>query len=915
MFRSRALVGGLFVILAVTVQAAVNLPPVIEIPYKRFVLKNGLTLIVHEDHKAPIVAVNVWYHVGSKNEKRGRTGFAHLFEHLMFNGSENFNDDFFKALDKVGATGYNGTTSEDRTNYFEEAPANALDVLLWLESDRMGHFANAISQARLDEQRGVVQNEKRQGENAPYGLAYDLITKASYPSHHPYSWTVIGSMEDLNAASLADVKEWFATYYGPANAVLTIAGDVKAEEALAAVEKNFGDIPSGPPVSKFQEWVAKRTGTQREIMQDRVPQAKLYKTWNVTRYGTEEAAMLDIFAALLTSGKNSRLYKRLVYTQQIASDVGAYNYSREIGGMFGIEATARPGEDLKKIEAVVDEEMARLIKEGPSKDELDRVKMETLSGFIRGAERIGGFGGKSDILAESEVFGGSPDFYKTNLMRIRGATGKAVQAAAKKWLTDGDLVLEVRPFPEFTAAKTGVDRSKLPTLGEVPEATFPDLQRAELANGLKIIVAERHSVPVVSLSLVVDAGFASDTADKAGRAQLAMNMLEEGTKELSSLEINDRLRMLGASLNARSDLDVCAVDLSALKTNLDASLDLFSEVVLHPAFPESELGRLKKSQMDNIKQEKVEPNAMAYRVLPRLLYGEGHAYSNPLTGSGTEASVQGLTREDVKNFYETWFKANHATIIVVGDTTLAEIKGKLEKRFAGWDRGEVPTKNIAKVEGPAKAAVYLMDRPGSIQSTIIAGLLTVPRNNPDEAAIILMNRLLGGEFSSRINMNLREDKHWSYGSRSAVRGARGQRPFFVQAPVQSDKTKEAIEEVRMELNGILKDHKITEEEFSINKKKQVLELAGRWQTMAAVRQSIGEIVTYGLPEDYYKTYSARVKALELAKVQAAAEMVVKPERLTWVIVGDLAKIEPGIRELNLGEVHYVDGDGKVIERK
>jgi zinc protease len=892
--------------------AAVNLPEPIDIPYKRVVLKNGLTLIVHEDHKAPVVAVNVWYHVGSKNEKPGRTGFAHLFEHLMFNGSENFNDDFFKGLQMVGATDYNGTTSEDRTNYFEEAPANALDFLLWLESDRMGHFAKAISQERLDEQRGVVQNEKRQGENQPYGRADELITHAVYPSHHPYSWTVIGSMEDLNAASLDDVKQWFATYYGPANATLVIAGDVKAEEAVKLVEKNFGDIPSGPPISKFEEWIAKRSGTQRQVMQDRVPLARLYKVWNVPPYGAEDNTYLELLAAALSNGKSSRLYKRLIYDQQVATSVFARVDSSEIGSVFNITATARPGEDLHKMEAMINEELARLIKDGPTHEELERVKMERLSGFIRQAERLGGFGGKADILAGNEVYLGNAAFYKTELERVRKAGSDDIRAAGKKWLTDGDYNLEVHPFPEFTTAKSEVDRSKLPTLSETPDAKFPELQRAELENGLKVIVAERHAIPTVMVNLLVDAGYATDTPETLGRAQLATRMMQEGTKTLNSLELNDRMRLLGANLSAGSDLDTSGVYLSALKANLDESLDLFADMALHPVFPEKEFPRLKKNQLDRIKQEKVQPNSMGYRVLPQLLYGEGHAYAKPLTGSGTEAAVEKLTTVDTKKFYEEWFKPNAATLVVVGDTTLKEILPKLQKRFAGWQRGETPKKAIAEVKPAGKNVVYLMDRPGSIQSLIFAGELAVPKNNPNEPAITTANDVLGGDFLSRINMNLREDKHWSYGSGSFLRNARGQRPFLVSAPVQSDKTKEAIIEVRKELTGILGDKPITEDEFEKDKKKQTLELAGTWQTMGAVSGSIAEMVEYGLPEDYFQTYSARVKALTREQAQEALKQVVHPDRLTWVIIGDLAKVEAGIREIGLGEIRRIDADGRIV---
>jgi zinc protease len=891
-----------------------KLPKVIDVPYKKFILKNGLTLIVHEDHKAPIVAVNVWYHVGSKNEKPGRTGFAHLFEHLMFNGSENFNDDYFKALDQVGATGANGTTNEDRTNYFENAPGNALDILLWLESDRMGHFAGAISKERLDEQRGVVQNEKRQGENQPYGLADDLITHSTYPAHHPYSWTVIGSMEDLNAASLDDVKEWFRTYYGAANAVLVIAGDVQTDEVFQKAEKYFGDIPSGPPVSRHEKWVAKMTGSQRQVMQDRVPQARLYKVWNVPQFDSPDADYLDLFASLLTSGKTSRLYNRLVYKEQIATAVSAFVDAREIGSQFHITVTARPGEDLKKVEAILDEELARIIKEGPTEQELERVKIADLSSFIRGAERIGGFGGKSDILAQNQVFAGDPDYYKVSLQRVREATPEQIRKVAETWLTDGVYVLEVHPFPEYATAKSDVDRSGLPKLGEVPETKFPTLQRAELKNGVKIILAERHSIPVVTFNMLLDAGYAADSFSVPGTAKLAMNMLDEGTKKRTALEISDQVQSLGANLSTGSDLDTSSVHLSALKANLEPSLDIFADVILNPSFPREDLDRLKKQQIDAIKREKVQPTSMALRVFPKLLYGPGHAYSNPFTGSGTEESVRGLAPADMEKFYQTWFKANNATIIVVGDTTMDDIKPRLEKLFGDWKTGDVPKKNIAKVNQETKNVVYLMDRPGSIQSIIFAGNLTLPKDNPEEVALDTINQVLGGQFTARLNMNLREDKHWSYGAHTMITGARGQRPFLAYAPVQSDKTKESMAEIAKEFGAILKDAPATEQEVAKIKKQQVLELAGTWETMGAVSGSIAEIVRYGLPDDYYNTYTERVKTLDLSAVRKATDDLVHLDRMIWVVVGDLAKIEPGIRELGYGEIRYINPDGKLIER-
>ena len=884
----------------------------VDIPFQKFVLSNGLTVVVHEDRKAPIVAVNVWYHVGSKNEKSGKSGFAHLFEHLMFNGSENFNNDYFQAMERIGATDLNGTTSEDRTNYFQNVPKSALDVALWMESDRMGHLLGVIDKARLDEQRGVVQNEKRQGENQPYGVAYELATKSTYPAGHPYSWTVIGSMEDLNAASLDDVKDWFKTYYGAANATIVLAGDIDVATAKAKVEKYFGDIPAGPPVARHQTWIAKRSGTHRQRVEDRVPQARIYKIWNVPQNGSPEFEFLNLVSDVLGAGKNSRLYTRLVYRDQIATAVSSSMDPREIGGQFNIEVTARPGEDLAKIEKAIDEELARFLTEGPTEKEMQRIKTQYVAGFVRGIERIGGFGGKSDILAQNQVYFGDPAHYKTTLRRVREATAQNLLNTAKQWLSDGVYILEVHPFPQYKTISSDVDRKKLPTPGAAPEVKFPDLQRATLSNGLKVILAERQSIPVLNFNLLVDAGYASDQFATPGTAKLAMAMLDEGTKKRSSLQISEELALLGATLGSGSNLDVSTVSLSALKANLDASLDIFADVVLNPSFPDEDFKRLQKQQLDGIQAEKAQPVQMALRVFPAYLYGKNHAYGNPLTGSGTNASVSKLTRADVEKFHQTWFKANNATLVIVGGTTLAEITPKLEQLFKGWQKGEVPKKNVGQVAQQSKPLVYLMDRPGSLQSIIFAGHVAPPKANPDEIAIETMNNILGGTFTSRVNMNLREDKHWSYGAFTILFSARGQRPFIAYAPVQTDKTKESAVELGKELREVLSTKPITDEETTKAVSNQTLELPGSWETMNAVGASIADIVRYGLPDNYYQTYAEKIRQLKTPQLSSAAQKVLVPDKLVWVIVGDRSKIEAGIRELNLGEIHLIDSDGNPV---
>jgi zinc protease len=882
----------------------------IDIPYERFVLDNGLTVIVHEDHKAPIVAINIWYHVGSKNEKPGKTGFAHLFEHLMFGGSEHSSGRYIDAMERIGATDLNGTTNPDRTNYFQNVPTSAVELTLWMESDRMGHLLGALDQKTLDLQRGVVQNEKRQGENQPYGVTRQLLTQNTYPVGHPYSWTTIGEMADLDAASMKDVQEWFKTYYGPSNVVLVLAGDIDAKTAREKVTKYFGDIPSGPPVAHQQVWVAKMTGTHRQVVQDRVPQARIYKVWNIPEYGSAEADYLDLVSDCLSNGKSSRLYKRLVYEDQIATDAGAFTDLREIGGQFYVRASARPGQSVAQVEKEVDEELARFIKNGPTPEEMKRIKTQYEADLVRGVERIGGFGGKSDRLAQSQVFRGSPDAYKISLKRVQEATAEDLRAAAQKWLSDGVYILEVDPFPDYKNA-AAVDRSKAPETGTPPELKLPKLQRGTLSNGLKIILAERHEVPLVNFTLAADAGFASDASTAPGTANLAMQVLTDGTSKRNALEISDELETLGATLRGSSNLDLSFVSLSALTAKLDPSLDLFADVVLHPSFPENEAKREQKLALSGIEREQNTPATLALRVLPGLLYGAGHPYGNPLSGSGTKESVSKLTREDLVKFHDTWLRPNNSTLIVVGDTTLAEVTPKLEKLFAGWKSGKVPAKNVKTVPIAAKSVVYLIDKPGALQSVLIAGVVAPPRANPREIAIEAMNNSLGGMFGARLNMNLREDKHWSYGVRTIVRDARSQRPFYAVAPVQTDKTKEALVEMNKEFRGIVGDHPVSADELAKIQANETLKLPGSRETLDALGQSVVDVVQFGFPDDYYETYAGKVRALKTSDVNEAAKEVVRPDNLIWIVVGDRAKIEAGVRELNFGEFHLMDTDGKV----
>jgi zinc protease len=712
-------------------------------------------------------------------------------------------------------------------------------------------------------------------------------------------------MEDLDAASLSDVQRWFQTYYGPSNAVLVLAGDIDLKTAKEKVTKYYGDIPPGPPIARPTVWIAPMTGEHRGRVEDRVPQALLTMTWNTPQWSSRESVLLELIGQVLSDGKTSRFYKRLVYDDRIATQVQAYQNGREINGQFQIFAFAQPGTGLEKVEASVREELARFLKEGPNDSELERVKVQYEAALVRGTERIGGFGGKSDRLAQGAVFAGNPEQYKLALQWVRQANKADLQQVARTWLSDGVYILEVHPFPELKPTTTTVDRAKLPATASPDDVKLPKMQRTTLSNGLKVILAERHQTPLVSFWMQIKAGYSADEPAKLGATMLMSAVLPGGTKTRDSLQISDELQRLGANLDAYSNLDFTMIQLSAITDKLDASLDLYADVLLNPTFPESEFKREQGIQLANIQQEQSEPFGMALRVFPPLLFGEGHAYSMPYSGSGRADTVERLSREDLVKLYTTWARPNNSVLVVVGDTTLADLVPKLERRLAAWKPGPVPAKAIARVERPKQPLVYLIDKPDALQTVIVAGSIAPPVNAGSEIALDTLNDIWGGTFGSRLNMNLREDKHWSYGARSVLLATTAQRPFINLAPVQTDKTKEALEEMRKEFKEVVGARPPTEEELDKAKVRKVLELPGSRETENAVGRSIRTILQGGLPDDYWDTYSAKVKALSAGDLKDAARTLIDPDRLIWVIVGDRAKIEKSIRELNLGELKII----------
>lgn len=994
------------------------LPP---IKYTQYFLPNGLRVILHEDHSTPIVGVNVWYHVGSKNESVGRTGFAHLFEHMMFQGFKGYDYDYIPVLQEIGGA-INGSTTQDRTNYWELVPSNFLETAMFMESGRMKGLLDAMTQTKLDNQRDVVKNEKRQRiDNQPYGQASYKITEAMYPEGHPYHWSPIGSMEDLSAAALDDVKGFFRTYYVPNNASLVISGDFDPKDARALAEKYFGPIAKGADITRPAPALPSLAAEKREQIEDRVQLSRVYMSWHsVPQYSKDEAAM-DMLAGILGGGKSSRLYKTLVYDKQIVQNASSFNSTSEIAGLFQIVATAKPGKTLAEIEQVIDAEVAKLRDAPPTPEEMERAYNAREAGFIYGLQTVGGFGGKDDQLNNYATFLNDPGYFEKDLARYRAVTAADVQRVAKQYLTDKRYVLSVVPRaagptsaggaapstpregmatpsqqtggtqqpgagnaasqttpsgtasgtqaagaqgtpsgaqtmtkPEAAASQpagaappqsasptasgrgmgsgsgmgtgsgTGVkqqpktkektvDLSLLPKSKPDPKLVLPTVQRRKLSNGLEVLVVEHHEVPVVSMNLVIKTGGAGDPADKAGLAVVTADMLDEGTATRSSLDISDQLSSIGASVSIRPGWDSTTASMQTLTRHLDRALEIYADVLTSPAFPDKDLQRIRASRLGGLRQQRDNPDAIAGLVFQTALYGRNHPYGHPL--SGDEASLTSLTGDDVRKFYETFYRPNNSSLVVVGDVKPDEVVAKLEKALAGWKSAHVPAVEVtAAPVAREHSMIYLVDRPGSVQSVINIGQIGVPRSSPDYFPLLVMNRILGGASSARINLNLREDKGYTYGANSAFDFRRGAGVFIASAPVQGFSTKESVFEFMKELRGIRGEIPVTPTELDAAKQSIVRGFPRSFETPDQISGRLESVVTYDLPDTYFNSYIERIQAVTLEDVTRVANRYLTPDRMAVVIVGDRKAIEAGLRSLDgfSDRITFVDTEGRTV---
>lgn len=905
----------------------------VDIPYESFTLKNGLRVIVHTDRKAPVIGVTVYYRVGSKNEPKGKTGFAHLFEHLMFGGSENV-PDFDAPLVAAGSTPTNGSTWFDRTNYVETVPTGALDRALFMEADRMGHLLGAVTQAKLDAQRGVVQNEKRQNDNQPFGLVDYAQTAALFPPDHPYGHTTIGSMADLDKASLDDVKGWFRANYGPNNAILVLAGDIDAATARPKVEQYFGGIAAGPAVPPVVAPIPTLPKRVDAVMKDQVATTRLYRTWVTPGRNDPDATRLAIGAAVLGGLASSRLDNALVRKEQLAVSVTASVGQFEQVGQFEVTADVKPGVDPAKVSARLDELIADLIAKGPTADEVQRVATRSLSGEIGGLEVVGGFGGKATTLAEGLLYSGDPAQYKKDLAELATATPQAVTAAMQKWLSRPVYALTVEPGQRDSyeesklagpvEAKPGAEQAAEAAKSSAPkprldlpgvEATrtlvFPAVETRKLSNGIAVHVARRTVIPTVQMVVSFDTGIAAEPREKSGIGALLLSLLEAGTKTRDSIAIAEEEERLGADISTGQSMDRTAVSLYALTANLGPSLDLLADVIRNPALEPGEVERLRAIQLSGIASDLTQPAGLALRGVFPLLYGDAHPYGVSSRGQGTPETVKAITREDLGSYHRRWLRPEKAEIFVAGNVDVDQLIPMLEQRFGLWpSTRDMPLKKDLSAPVPAaKPGIYVIDRPQSPQSFILGGFVTDKTTRDDLLDFNTANTILANDFTSRLNTDIREVKAWSYGVSGNLAQREAKSPYLVSAPVQSDKTGPAIAAMRSDMAEFLGPKGVTTDEFTRIVGGAIARLPGRFETTGAVLAQMRDDAISGRPFDFVATLGARYKALTAGKLDGAARAVLDPAKFSWVVVGDKAAVLPQLKPLGL-PVTVIDSSGK-----
>jgi zinc protease len=888
------------------------------IPYEKYTLPNGLEVILSEDHRLPLVAVDIWYHVGPANETAGRTGFAHLFEHMMFQGSKHVpGDSHFRLLEAAGATSVNGTTDFDRTNYFETLPANQLELGLWLESDRMGYLLDTLDEPKLANQQDVVRNELRQSyENRPYGVVSLELFRQVFPKGHPYYGDVIGSHADIQAAKLADVKQFFKQYYTPNNASLAIAGDFDKSTIRSLVEKYFGPLKRGPEVPAIHVDTPPITAERREVVKDRVQLSRVYMAWITPPFFKPGDSEADAAASALGGGDSSRLYKALVYDKQIAQDVSASQNSMALASMFEITATVRPGHTPQEVESAIDQELERFRRDGPDEKEVERARNTFETTMLEGLENLGGFGGVADTLNMFNQYVHDPGYLPKYIQEHRQLTPAAVKGFADKYLTPTSRVVlyavpgtpdlgptvPTPPMPKV-AAGTGAEsvnadaawRDEPPKPGPERPLTVTTPSTFTLPNGLSVVYQVRSGMPISSAVLVVKSGSADNPVDRPGLANFVADMLPQGTTTRDALTIANDAAQLGAALNTTSTKDATSASVTSLTRNFGSALNLLADVTLNPNFPSAEVERQRASRLANLIAATQDPMTVASMAAIKALYGPNHPYG--YIELGDEAAIKATTRDDLVNFWHARFAPGNAALVVAGSMQAAELRPLVEQAFGSWAGTAAPEQPLP-APATTKDRLIVVNAPGAPQTAVIVGTIGPPRSTPDYPSIKVMNAALGGLFSSRINLNLREAHGYTYGASSQFVFRNGPGPFFVSSGVRTDVTGPAVQEILKELTRI-GQAPLSADELKMSKDALVHELPSAFETSASAVNTFADLLVYRLGLDYYSKYPAQISSVTADEALGAAKKYLDPKKMVVVAVGDRAKIAPGLRGTGL----------------
>ncbi|MGZ3182654.1 MAG: M16 family metallopeptidase [Telluria sp.] len=900
--------------------------PLPNIPFEKYTLPNGLEVILVENHRLPIVAVNIWYHVGPANEAPGLTGFAHLFEHMMFAATKHVPRGLAdRLLEGAGVSDSNGSTEFDRTNYYDTVPSNQLELPLWAHADRMGYLLDVLDQTALSNQQDVVRNERRQSfENRPYGMAEETLYHLLFPKTHPYYADVIGSHADIQAAKLEDVRNFFLRYYGPNNASLVIAGDIDKAKTRALVAKYFGSFKRGPDVAKPHAEAPPITAERRIAVRDHVELQRVFMGWLTPAAMADGDAALGVASQILAGGKSSRLYKSLVYDQQIAQETNAVQNSLALTSIFMLDVLARPGHTAQELERAIDAELAALRDKGPTEAEMERARNTIETALVQSAEKLGG-SGLANLMNQYNQYTGDPGYLPRDIERYRRVTAADVQRAVARYLgTQQRGVVEAVPgTPDFgpevptpkpakTRARPGAPRNadeawryRPPRPGPDPQVRLPQGQSFTLPNGLTVIHYYNPALPLVSAGLFVRAGSEANPLARPGLAGFTAGMLEEGTTTRSAPQIADEIARLGTTLETGSSPDAARVGVTALKGNFARAFDIIADIALHPSFPAPEVERERASRLGELAELRDQPHAGATIAAAAALYGHRHPYGFPQLG--TDASIKAISRDELQAFWRAHYVPNNAALVVSGDITSEQLKTLVASEFGTWAAAAVPAPVPGTVEH-TQARMVLVDKPGAKQTALRIATIGAPRSTPDYPALQVMNAAFGGLFSSRLNNNLREEKGYSYGVFSQFDYRRGPGPFAIDGDVRTDVTGASLREIFKEARR-MRDQPLRPDELAHARDSQVFSLPAQFETNQGVEASLADVWVYGLPSGYYTTLPDAFRGVTARQVQTAARTYLAPGRLLVSAAGERKAILPQLRGLHLGPVELRDADG------